>query len=51
MKRSSYCQAVLTHRYGPWLGDSHFFIAKGDGAYMTDVDGNRYVDYVMSWGR
>lgn len=32
------------------VGGQPLFIAKGDGAYMTDVDGNRYVDYVMSWG-
>lgn len=32
------------------VGGQPLFIAKGEGAYMTDVDGNRYVDYVMSWG-
>ncbi|MDP3265551.1 MAG: glutamate-1-semialdehyde 2,1-aminomutase [Sulfuricurvum sp.] len=26
------------------------FIASGEGAYLTDIDGNRYVDYVQSWG-
>lgn len=26
------------------------FIAKGRGARVTDIDGNEYVDYVMSWG-
>src|SRR3990170_285592 len=26
------------------------FIARGEGAYLVDVDGNRYVDYVLSWG-
>lgn len=26
------------------------FIDKGDGAYLVDVDGNRYVDYVLSFG-
>lgn len=26
------------------------FIAKGEGAYMIDVDGKRYIDYVGSWG-
>jgi glutamate-1-semialdehyde 2,1-aminomutase len=26
------------------------FVASGAGAYLTDVDGNRYVDYVQSWG-
>ncbi|MCB0109583.1 MAG: aminotransferase class III-fold pyridoxal phosphate-dependent enzyme, partial [Caldilineaceae bacterium] len=32
------------------VGGQPLFIAKGEGAYMTDVDGNRYVDYVLSWG-
>lgn len=26
------------------------FIAKADGAYVWDVDGNKYTDYVCSWG-
>ena len=26
------------------------FIDRGEGAYLLDVDGNRYVDYVLSWG-
>jgi glutamate-1-semialdehyde 2,1-aminomutase len=26
------------------------FIAEAQGAYLSDVDGNRYVDYVGSWG-
>jgi glutamate-1-semialdehyde 2,1-aminomutase len=26
------------------------FIARGSGAWIEDVDGNRYVDWVMSWG-
>jgi glutamate-1-semialdehyde 2,1-aminomutase len=26
------------------------FIARGAGAELVDVDGNRYVDYVCSWG-
>jgi len=30
-------------------GDPVFFHA-GQGAYLTDVDGNRYIDYVGSWG-
>ena len=25
------------------------FIDKADGAYIWDVDGNRYIDYVCSW--
>ncbi len=27
-----------------------FFIAHGDGAHVVDVDGNRYLDYVMGYG-
>ena len=26
------------------------FAARGEGAYLEDVDGRRYVDWVMSWG-
>jgi len=26
------------------------FIARARGAHITDVDGHRYIDYVMSWG-
>lgn len=26
------------------------FIAKGKGSYLTDIDGNRYLDFVQSWG-
>ncbi|NOK61183.1 MAG: glutamate-1-semialdehyde 2,1-aminomutase [Chloroflexi bacterium AL-W] len=26
------------------------FIERGEGAYLHDVDGNRYIDYVLSWG-
>lgn len=26
------------------------FIAKADGAYIWDAEGNRYIDYVCSWG-
>ena len=26
------------------------FIASAEGAYLTDVDGNRYLDYIGSWG-
>jgi len=30
--------------------DEPFFVARGEGAYLEDVDGNRYLDWVMSWG-
>jgi len=32
------------------VGGTPRFIASGSGAWMTDVDGNRYLDYVLSWG-
>ena len=32
------------------VGSSPLFIDRGEGAYLVDVDGNRYVDYVLSWG-
>jgi glutamate-1-semialdehyde 2,1-aminomutase len=32
------------------VGGEPFFVADGAGAYLTDVDGNRYIDYVQSWG-
>jgi len=30
--------------------DEPFFVARGHGAYLEDVDGNRYLDWVLSWG-
>ena len=32
------------------VGGTPLFIDHAKGAYMTDVDGNRYVDYIGSWG-
>ena len=32
------------------VGGDPLFIARGEGPYLFDADGNRYVDYVMSWG-
>jgi glutamate-1-semialdehyde 2,1-aminomutase len=32
------------------VGGTPIFITEGEGAYLKDVDGNRYVDYVQSWG-
>jgi len=26
------------------------FIERGEGGYMYDIDGNRYIDFVQSWG-
>jgi len=31
-------------------GGEPFFVQRADGAYLFDVDGNRYIDYVGSWG-
>jgi glutamate-1-semialdehyde 2,1-aminomutase len=30
--------------------DEPVFVRRGDGAYIEDVQGKRYVDWVMSWG-
>ncbi len=32
------------------VGGEPFFAARGEGAYVVDTDGNRYVDWVQSWG-
>lgn len=32
------------------VGGTPIFITEGEGAYLKDVDGNKYVDYVQSWG-
>lgn len=32
------------------VGGTPVFFNEADGAYITDVDGNRYIDYVASWG-
>jgi glutamate-1-semialdehyde 2,1-aminomutase len=33
------------------VGREHpLFLARGEGPYVEDVDGNRYIDWVMSWG-
>ncbi len=32
------------------VGGTPLFIKKGEGAYLIDLDNNRYVDYVQSWG-
>jgi glutamate-1-semialdehyde 2,1-aminomutase len=32
------------------VGGTPRFMASAQGAYLTDVDGNRYVDLVSSWG-
>ena len=32
------------------VGGQPLFIDRGEGAYMIDVDGNRFIDYVLSFG-
>ena len=32
------------------VGGTPVFVQRGVGPYLVDVDGNRYVDYVLSWG-
>ncbi|MFK7913716.1 MAG: glutamate-1-semialdehyde 2,1-aminomutase [Pseudomonadales bacterium] len=32
------------------VGGEPVFFAKGEGAYLWDEDGNRYIDYIGSWG-
>jgi glutamate-1-semialdehyde 2,1-aminomutase len=32
------------------VGGQPLFIDRGSGPYLYDVDGNRYIDYVLSWG-
>jgi glutamate-1-semialdehyde 2,1-aminomutase len=32
------------------IGRDPIFVARGEGAELVDVDGGRYVDWVMSWG-
>lgn len=32
------------------VGGTPRFIERGEGAYLIDADGNRYIDYIGSWG-
>jgi glutamate-1-semialdehyde 2,1-aminomutase len=32
------------------VGGNPLFIDRANGPYLFDVDGNRYLDYVQSWG-
>ncbi len=32
------------------VGGSPLFIARGDGPYLYDLDGHRYLDFIQSWG-
>ncbi len=37
-------------RAGKAVGVDPLFISRAEGCYLWDEDGNRYVDYVCSWG-
>src|SRR4249920_545211 len=32
------------------VGGNPIFIQKAKGAYLYDADGNKYIDYINSWG-
>src|SRR6202140_559969 len=32
------------------VGGQPLFIARGEGPYLYDIDGNQYLDYIGSWG-
>jgi glutamate-1-semialdehyde 2,1-aminomutase len=32
------------------VGGTPLFVARAEGAYLYDIDGNRYLDYIGSWG-
>lgn len=32
------------------VGGDPFFVERGEGCHLWDVDGNQYIDYVLSWG-
>jgi len=32
------------------VGGEPFIVERGEGPYLYDLDGNRYVDYICSWG-
>ncbi len=32
------------------VGATPIFVVAGEGGYLRDIDGNRYVDFVQSWG-
>jgi glutamate-1-semialdehyde 2,1-aminomutase len=32
------------------VGGTPRFVERAAGPYLWDVDGNRYIDYVLSWG-
>ncbi|MEM2510606.1 MAG: aspartate aminotransferase family protein [Candidatus Methanomethylicia archaeon] len=33
-----------------WFDPYPFYMERGEGAWIWDIDGNAYIDYVMAWG-
>ena len=33
------------------VGGTPVFMKKAKGAYLYDADGNKYIDYIASWGQ
>ena len=42
-------RAAESSRFGG-VGGEPIVFRSADGAHLTDVDGNRYIDYIGSWG-
>ena len=51
-KRSAACPAASNSPVRSFraVGGQPRFIARGAGSHLWDVDGNEFIDYVMSWG-
>ena len=32
------------------VGGEPFVVDRGEGAYLVDIEGNRYLDFIQSWG-
>ena len=32
------------------VGGEPFVVERGEGPYLFDIDGNRYIEYLNSWG-
>ena len=52
IKQSHLCQAGSIHQFvlSKTLMETLFFFEKAQGAYLYDADGNKYIDYIGSWG-
>jgi glutamate-1-semialdehyde 2,1-aminomutase len=49
-KASIYLPLGVNSNYRYWGVDDTRYIARGEGAHIWDVDGNRYVDYRLGYG-